>query len=90
MACGLSGEVDFNRDIRPILSDNCFKCHGPDARTREAEMRLDTREGIFGDLGGGYFPIAPGKPEDSEVIWRIRAEDEDDRMPPIDSGKTFE
>ena len=89
MACGLSGEVDFNRDIRPILSDNCFKCHGPDERTREAELRLDTRAGIFGDLGGGYFPIAPGKPEDSEVIWRIRAEDEDDRMPPIDSGKSL-
>lgn len=86
---GIAGEVDFNRDIRPILSDNCFKCHGPDERTREAEMRLDTRAGIFGDLGGGYYPIAPGKPEDSEVIWRIWAEDEDDRMPPIDSGNTL-
>ena len=89
LACGLSGEVDFNRDIRPILSDNCFKCHGPDEKTREAEMRLDTRAGIFGDLGGGYYPIAPGKPDDSEVIWRIWAEDGDDRMPPIDSGKTL-
>ena len=82
-------EVDFNRDIRPILSDNCFKCHGPDERTRKAELRLDTRAGLFGDLGGGYFPIAPGRSQDSEVIWRIRAEDVDDRMPPVDSGNTL-
>lgn len=52
-------------------------------------MRLDTGNGIFGDLGGGYFPIVPGKPDDSEVIWRISADEEDDRMPPIDSGKTL-
>ncbi len=52
-------------------------------------MRLDTRAGIFGDLGGGYYPIAPGKPDDSEVIWRISADDGDDRMPPIDSGNTL-
>ena len=86
---GLVAEVDFNRDIRPVLSDNCFKCHGPDEEQRKAELRLDTRDGLFGDLGGGYFPIAPGRPEASEVIWRIGAEDEDDRMPPVDSGITL-
>lgn len=52
-------------------------------------MRLDTRAGLFGDLGGGYFPIVPGKPDHSEIIWRISADDEDDRMPPVDSGNTL-
>jgi hypothetical protein len=80
------GQVDFNRDILPVISDNCFKCHGPDENAREAEMRLDIKEGIFGDLGGGYFPVVPGKPDESEMVWHIFAEDEDDRMPPPDSG----
>ena len=79
------GEVDFNREILPILSDNCFKCHGPDENTREADIRLDVKEGAFGDLGGGYYPIVPGKPGESEIIWHINAEDEDDLMPPPDS-----
>jgi hypothetical protein len=81
----MSGKVDFSREILPIISDNCFKCHGPDANTRETDMRLDTREGVFGDLGGGYFPIVPGKPDESEIIWHISTDDEDDLMPPIES-----
>ncbi|MDA0349621.1 MAG: DUF1553 domain-containing protein [Verrucomicrobia bacterium] len=79
-------EVDFNQDILPVLSDNCFKCHGPDENTREADLRLDIKEGAFGDLGGGFYPIVPGKPDESEMIWHINAEDEDDLMPPPDSG----
>jgi hypothetical protein len=84
-----AGTIDFNRDIRPILSDKCYKCHGPDENTREADLRLDTKEGAFGDLGGGYFPIVPGKPDESELVWHINAEDEDDIMPPPDSGLTL-
>lgn len=85
LGMGLRATVDFNQDVLPILSDNCFKCHGPDENTRETDMRLDTREGAFGDLGGGYFPIVPGNPDESEIIWHIFAEDEDDHMPPKDS-----
>ena len=77
--------LDFNRDIRPILSDNCFKCHGPDAQTREADLRLDTEVGAFADLGDGFFPIVKGKPDESEVIWRIETDDTEDLMPPADS-----
>jgi len=77
--------IDFNRDIRPILSDNCFKCHGPDEEHREADLRLDTEEGAFADLGEGYFAIVRGDPDSSELVWRVEAEDEEDRMPPVDS-----
>ena len=80
-----SDPLDFNRDIRPILSDNCYKCHGPDAQTREADLRLDTESGAFGDLGDGFFPIVKGKPDESEVIWRIETDDTEDLMPPADS-----
>ncbi len=73
----LAGELEFNRDIRPILSENCFHCHGPDKETREAKLRLDTREGAL-----KKDAIVPGKPEDSEVIYRITTDDEDDLMPP--------
>lgn len=73
--------VDFNRDIRPILSDKCFACHGPDEHERKADLRLDTKEGAFADLGG-YFAIVPGKPEASEVWNRIDHDDPDEIMPP--------
>lgn len=73
----LAGELEFNRDIRPILSENCFHCHGPDKETREAKLRLDTREGAL-----KKDAIIPGKPEDSEVMYRITTDDEDDLMPP--------
>ncbi len=77
--------IQFNRDVRPILSANCFSCHGPDKKARKAKLRLDTREGALFDLGG-YRALEPGKPDDSELIQRIEADDPDDRMPPPDSG----
>jgi mono/diheme cytochrome c family protein len=78
--------VDFNRDIRPILSDNCFKCHGPDAHERKADLRLDTQTGALADLEGKHA-VAPGKPAESELYKRIISQDADERMPPADSGK---
>lgn len=79
-------EIDFNRDVRPILSDNCFACHGFDKSSRKADLRLDTREGAVADLGG-YAAIVPGKPDESELIRRIASDDEVEVMPPPDSHK---
>ena len=78
------GPISFNRDVRPILSDRCFKCHGPDATNQDSEFRLDTREHATTDLGG-YFGIVPGNLADSELHARIRSEDEDEQMPPADA-----
>lgn len=69
--------VDFNRDIRPILSDKCFQCHGPDEETLEAGLRLDQR-----DSATGEGAIVPGKADGSELIARILTKDADDVMPP--------
>lgn len=77
-------EVRYGRDIRPILSDRCFVCHGPDGSTREADLRLDSLEFASVDLGG-YQAIVPGDLEASELWYRINAEDEDEVMPPVDS-----
>ena len=73
---------DFNRDVRPILSNNCFQCHGPDETTRKARLRLDTKEGAFAKAG----VIVPGKAADSRLIRRITTTDPDLLMPPPDSG----
>jgi len=81
-----AGEIQFNRDILPILADKCFACHGPDDSHRKADLRLDTREGSLADLGG-YAAVAPGAPGKSELLTRITTEDEDDLMPPPDTGK---
>ncbi len=81
-------KISFNRDVRPILSDNCFHCHGPDIGTREAGLRLDTAEGLAADLDGLPL-IAPGDPDDSELYLRLKAFDPRDRMPHPDSGKTL-
>jgi hypothetical protein len=76
--------LSFNREVRPILSDKCFACHGPDASTREAKLRLDVRESAL-DRG----VIVPGDPEASELIHRILADDADEIMPPPESHKTL-
>lgn len=78
-------DVVFNRDIRPLLSDRCFHCHGPDPTHREADLRIDTTAGATADLGG-YAAIVPGKPEESELYQRISASDPFQRMPPEDEG----
>ena len=74
-------QVSFNRDIRPILADTCFQCHGPDAHARKADLRLDIREMAMADRDGSPA-IIPGNAKDSLIIWMINAEDEEDRMPP--------
>jgi mono/diheme cytochrome c family protein len=79
-------QVRFNEHIRPILSNNCFYCHGPDEKHRKADLRLDVREGAVADLGG-YAAIAPGKPDASELLRRVTAHDPDDLMPPPKSKK---
>ena len=78
--------VNFHRDIRPILSANCFQCHGPDEKQRKAHLRLDTKDGAFADLDGS-FAIVPGKPQESKLLQRITADDPEERMPPPKSGK---
>jgi hypothetical protein len=80
--------IEFNRDVRPILSDKCFACHGPDAESREADLRLDQRESAITDRGG-YRVVSPGQPDQSELVHRIRSEDEYERMPPADFGKNL-
>ncbi|QDT77910.1 Planctomycete cytochrome C [Gimesia maris] len=72
--------------IRSILSENCFQCHGPDVKKRAADLRFDTEEGAFADLGG-HKAIVPGKVKESELITRITTADEDLKMPPAESGK---
>ena len=79
-------EIEFNRDIRPILSDNCFQCHGPDAKARQAELRLDREEDAVAARKDGPA-IIRGKPADSELIKRITHANADERMPPADTGK---
>jgi len=80
--------VQFNQDIRPILSDNCFACHGPDSVHRQADLRLDRREGLLGNEPG-EGPVVAGKPDESELLRRIVSTDEDERMPPPSSGRTL-
>lgn len=80
--------VDFQRDIRPLLSANCFQCHGPDEGTREAELRLDQPGNAYEDRGG-YAAIVPGNPLESELFQRISTQDPDAKMPPESSNKTL-
>src|SRR3954470_3074656 len=78
-----SDTMDFNRDIRPILSENCFTCHGPDPNKRKAGLRLDVRTNAISELKSGNVAIIPGKPANSKVVERITTKDEDERMPPV-------
>ncbi len=81
-------KLDFNRDIRPILSENCFQCHGFDEKARQAELRLDQSESAYADHDSGK-PIVPGHPEQSELWRRITSDDESEQMPPPDSHRTL-
>ncbi|HEX5500655.1 MAG TPA: c-type cytochrome domain-containing protein, partial [Thermomicrobiales bacterium] len=84
-----ASKIDFNRDVKPVLSNFCFKCHGPDAAERKGGadgLRLDTADGAAVDLGG-YAAIVPGEPDKSALIARITSADPDDAMPPRDRGK---
>ena len=80
-------EINYNRDVRPILSDTCYKCHGPDAAERQAGLRLDLHDGAAAKLESGATAIVPGKTDESELIARIRSTDPDRVMPPPASGK---
>ena len=77
--------IEFNRDIRPILSDKCYTCHGPDEGKRHSKLRLDTEAGAKSDLGG-HFAIVPGVAAQSELIRRVSSEDLAKRMPPAYAG----
>src|SRR5207302_7919887 len=86
---GTVAPVDFNREVRPILTENCFKCHGPDDGARKAKLRFDIRAEALKPAKSGAVPIVPGAPEKSEMIARVTASDPDDRMPPVKSGKVL-
>ena len=81
--------VSFNRDIRPIMSDTCFHCHGFDAKTRKGGLRLDQRDEALKAGKSGEVAIIPGKPDESEVIKRLFSKDDDDVMPSKESHKTL-
>jgi len=81
--------INFSRDILPLLSDKCFNCHGPDEANREAGLRLDKHEAALATLDSGTVSIMPGKSQQSEVFRRITSSDDDLIMPPADSGKSL-
>lgn len=89
--CGTVGAADvtieFNREIRPILSDNCFACHGPDEKSRQAGLRLDLSDASRTKLESGRTAIVPGKRDQSELVRRITSRDPHEQMPPAESGK---
>lgn len=80
-----TGRIDFNFQIRPLLSDRCFKCHGPDERARKQKLRLDLGEGLFKDLDGGLAIVKPGDTNRSELIRRVFSSNPEEQMPPPDS-----
>lgn len=82
-------KIDFNRDIRPLLSDRCYSCHGPDENHREGGVRFDVPESALTEADSGEFPIVPGKPGESELIARISTKDESIQMPPPESNKSL-
>jgi hypothetical protein len=85
---GASAEIRFNRDVRPILSDKCFACHGPDAKNKNVPLRLDSFEAATADLGGRRA-IAPGKPSESQLVVRITTDKKALRMPPAHTGSSL-
>ena len=88
VASGLAAEtkIDFNREIRPILSEFCYQCHGPDEKQRKAKLRLDTREGAIAQRKKGAA-VVPGKSTESSLVGRIHSQDESEVMPPPETGK---
>ena len=80
--------VDFSREVRPILSNHCFRCHGPDDRARKARLRLDVREAATRELPSGSRAIVPGRPDESEMLVRLTTDDEKHAMPPRKQGKS--
>ena len=87
-AATLQGSVEFDRDIRPIFSENCYACHGPDQKKREAGLRFDLKEGAFAKLDSGQFAIVAGQPQKSRLLEVIALPlDHDDHMPPAKTGK---
>jgi hypothetical protein len=85
----IQARIEFNRDVRPILSDNCFHCHGPDKNARQAGLRLDIRNESIKATESGRTPIVPGEPDESELARRILADDVGEVMPPPESHKTL-
>jgi hypothetical protein len=77
-----TAKIDFGRDILPILSNNCFHCHGPEDGERKGKLRLDTHAGALGTGKSGATTVVPGKIADSELIQRIISQDDDEVMPP--------
>lgn len=88
LAHAAEDKVDFQREVRPILSDKCFFCHGTDPETREADLRLDTPEGAYENLGG-YAAVVPGKVKESEMYLRITSTKKKEMMPPPESHKSL-
>ncbi len=86
---GLPTTINYNRHIRPILSDNCFRCHGPDADTREAGLRFDLRDVAIKTLESGKVAIVAGDSGQSELVRRITSADPDTIMPPPDSNRVL-
>ena len=84
---GVPVKADFNRDIRPILSENCYQCHGPDEKERKAKLRLDLKSQAFKPAKSGDYAIVPGDLAKSKLIERIQSKDPDEVMPPPKTGK---
>ena len=89
LADAAESKVSFNRDIRPIFSDNCTACHGPDAKARKADLRLDTKEGFFEKTAKRGPAVVARNLEKSELWQRVITTDPDDIMPPPDSHKSL-
>src|SRR5436305_13785155 len=82
-------KVDYRREVRTILSDKCFKCHGPDPKERKAGLRLDTAEGFTAKTDSGAIAIVPNKSGESEIFKRLLHADAEMRMPPVSTGQSL-
>ncbi|NNE01390.1 MAG: hypothetical protein HKN47_29090, partial [Pirellulaceae bacterium] len=84
-----ANEISFNRDIRPLLSETCFVCHGPDVAEVQGGLRLDLRESAVGESDSGAHAIVPGDVDASHLVARLESKVPYERMPPPESGKTL-